>query len=558
MKIKMPINFKSRKTVFFFLLIAFTASFTSCLKDLDREPFNEVTSLEIYRNPSNYESLIAKVYAGFAVTGQAGPAGNSDLGDAIDEGFSQYLRVYWKLQEIPSDLAKVRWNDPGLPELNKWQWTSDNLWMRGAYLRFLYQITLANEFIKQTTDELMTERGFSAADAERIRAYRAEARFLKSLALYHAMDLFGNVADVTDENKFPGTVYPEQGNRAQYFDYIESELLEIENIIPTKSGSQYGRATRAAAQTLLAKLYLNAEVYIGQNKYAQALQNAEKVISSAEYSLEPKYTNLFRVGNDNSNEIIFPIISDGTRALSYGGTTFLINASGFPTTARFFGTDSVQFTAVGSSFPSRNIRDSTGSNGDWQGLIATKELIGKFPDTTLDSRWQFITFQRSGEISKFPDPAAGEGYVCKKFRNIDKDGNPGSNLQFSDTDFPLFRLADLYLIYAEASLRGGGGSGAQALDYVNQLRTRAYGNSNNNFTSLSLQDILDERARELYWEGHRRTDLIRYNQFAGSNYVWTWKGNTQNGAGAEDYRIIYPLPATELTANPNLSQNIGY
>ena len=139
-------------------------------------------------------------------------------------------------------------------------------------------------------------------------------------------------------------------------------------------------------------------------------------------------------------------------------------------------------------------------------------------------------------------------------------GADGSDLGFADTDFPVFRLGDAYLIYAEAHLRGGGGDRAQALADVNALRQRAYGNTSADITDpdLTLDFILDERGRELLWEAHRRTDLIRYGLFTGSDYVWAWKGGAPLGTGTESFRNLYPLPASELTANPNLVQNPGY
>ncbi|MGC8802186.1 MAG: RagB/SusD family nutrient uptake outer membrane protein [Bacteroidales bacterium] len=130
-----------------------------------------------------------------------------------------------------------------------------------------------------------------------------------------------------------------------------------------------------------------------------------------------------------------------------------------------------------------------------------------------------------------------------------------------DTDFPMFRLADVYLMYTEATLRGAtNGNRAKALQYVNELRTRAYGGSIGNITDsqLTLDFILDERARELYWEGHRRTDLIRFGKFSGGNYIWPWKGKVKEGTATPAHLDLFPIPASDLNANPNLVQNPGY
>ena len=155
------------------------------------------------------------------------------------------------------------------------------------------------------------------------------------------------------------------------------------------------------------------------------------------------------------------------------------------------------------------------------------------------------------------------GIGVTKFKNVTSTGGaaPNAHATFVSSDFPMFRLADAYLMYAEAVLRGGsGGSRATALGYVNALRQRAYSNTSGNITDsgLTLDFILDERGRELYWEGCRRTDLVRFGQFTNGSYVWEWKGNVKNGARTSSYRDLYPIPINDLNANPNLKQNAGY
>jgi hypothetical protein len=534
---------------------------SSCIKDLDREPFYEQTSISIYKDPNNYIHVLAKLYAGLSMTGQRGPAGSPDISASIvDEGFSQYIRVYWNLQELPTDEAKCRWGDAGIPDLGKWTWSDGNQFIKCCYLRFLYQVTSCNEFIKQSEDVQLDDRGFGDEDKAKIRVFRAEARFLRALSLFHAMDMFGNIPNITDEKKYPGTQFPDQMSRKDVFAFVESELLAIESSLTPAVGQEYGRASKEAAQTLLAKLYLNAIIYIGNERNADALAYCEKIIASGAFSLEARYTNIFRADNQNSNEIIFPVTLDGTRSLTYGATSFLINGSGFPTDTFTSGPNIGLYKNYGSSYPAFRLRDSTGSTESWQGLIACKELVNQFADSSLDSRFQFVTRGRSSEVTILPGSSLtlNEGFVVKKFRNISSTNSFGSNSKFADTDFPLFRLADVYLMYAEAQLRGGGGSYSQAMTYMNNLRERAYGNSNYNFTAITLDDILSERSRELYWEGHRRTDLIRFGKFTGGSYTWSWKGNSVAGSSTADYLKLYPLPATELTANPNLTQNPGY
>jgi len=202
-----------------------------------------------------------------------------------------------------------------------------------------------------------------------------------------------------------------------------------------------------------------------------------------------------------------------------------------------------------------------GVNGGWAGIRTTSAFVEKFPgmENSADGRELFYTDGQSLEIaniSKFTD-----GYAIAKYKNLDSSGNPGSDTsgEFPDTDFPLFRLADAYLIYAEANLRGGGGDAGTALGLINDLRERAYGNTSGNISGadLTLDFILDERARELYWECHRRTDLIRFGKFT-ANSIWPWKGNVPGGTTTEAYRDLFPIPNTDLSANPNLKQNPGY
>ena len=191
-----------------------------------------------------------------------------------------------------------------------------------------------------------------------------------------------------------------------------------------------------------------------------------------------------------------------------------------------------------------------------------------FPDETgtLDSRAIFYTPGQSKEIPNTPVTTFNEGYAVPKFRNVSATGKAGASLEFVDTDFPMFRLADVYLMYAEAVVRGGtGGSMTDAVNYVNALRQRAYGDNTGNVSEgdLTLNFIIDERGRELYWEAHRRTDLIRFGLFTDSNdnnprAIWPWKGDTPNGRETEMFRNVFPLPSAQIITNSKLTQNEGY
>ncbi len=512
----------------------------SCTKDLNRLPFYDVTSATIYSNFANYKAVLAKLYVGYAISGQQGPAGKPDI-SGIDEGFSQYLRQYYKAQELTTDEAVISWNDGTLPEYHKMIWTSSNEFVGAMYNRIYYQISLCNEFLRELTDAKLAGRGITGANLTEAQHYRAEARFLRALSYWHAIDLYGNVPFVTEADGV-GSTAPKQILRKDLFTYIESELKSIESgdlVDPTKN--EYGRADKAAAWTLLAKLYLNAEVYTGTPRYTDAITYCNKVAAVSAYALEPNYKNLFLADNNNSKEIIFPIEFDGLKTRGYGGMTFLTHAP------------------VGGTMPPK----AFGIDGGWAGLRTTKAFVALFSDTTgkTDQRAMFYTNGQNLEINDLL--TFTDGYAIAKYKNVTSTGAQGSDATgaFPDTDFPMFRLADVYLMYAEAVLRGGsGGDNATALNYVNKIRQRAYGGANGNITAanLTLNFILDERGRELQWECHRRTDLIRFNKFTTAAYLWPWKGNVKDGKAVEDFRNIFPIPSSDLIANPNLKQNPGY
>jgi hypothetical protein len=207
---------------------------------------------------------------------------------------------------------------------------------------------------------------------------------------------------------------------------------------------------------------------------------------------------------------------------------------------------------------------SLGIDFGWAGNRATLSFYNKFsdPSGTTDKRPMFWTSGQTLEFSYIsPNPPFTVGIAVMKFKNITSTGAAGSSPIFVDTDFPLYRLADIYLIYSECVLRGGsGGDINTALTYVNALRQRAYGNTSGNITSseLTLDFILDERARELYWEAQRRTDLIRFGQFTNGTYTWDLKGGVVGGTQTQSYMDVFPIPYYELNINPNLIQNAGY
>lgn len=523
--------------------------------DLDLEPQSTTTASTLFKDEASYRAFLARIYSGIAVTGQEGPSGNSDI-TSLDEGFSNYLRQWWQLEELPTDEAVIAWGDEGIQDLHNHNWTTANQFNRAIYYRIFYQVSQANEFLRETTDAKLDERNVTQATRDQIKTYRAEARFMRALSYWHGIDLYGNIPFYTEDTPISADP-PSQSNRAEVFNYIERELQAIENDLPAPGQNEYGRADRAALWMLQAKLFLNAEVYAGANRYSDCVAACKKVIDADVYSLEENYRQLFMADNHLSKEVIFAINFDGLSTQTWGGTTYLVHAAlGGKMVDNFD-------DQTGEEYPDKDeAARRFGVNSGWFGLRATSAFVNLFPDVTgaVDERAIFYTDGQSKEISATGISNFSEGYAVPKYSNLSSNEDPGSDLTHPDTDFPMFRLADTYLMYAEAVLRGGsGGDVGTAVNYINSLRQRAYNNEGGNISAgdLTLDFILAERGRELYWEGHRRTDLVRYNQFT-ENGIWPHKGGVPEGKTTDKYRDLYPIPAGEILANPKLQQNPGY
>ncbi len=515
-------------------IIAITLFTTSCHDDLNQLPIDpdSFTQEDVFANATEAKGALAKLYSSLALTGQQGPSGQPDIAD-IDEGFSQFSRMLFNLNELTTDNAVVAWADPGLPNLHAMSWSSSNDFVEAMYSRLAQAVSFTNSFI--TNAEVLT-------DAE-VQIFIAEARFLRAYAYYNLMDLYANVPLVT----VVSTELPLQSNRADIFSFIESELLEIQDQLMASGANEYGRVDQVAAWALLSRLYLNAEVWIGTPKYSECVTFSSNVMNSS-YTINMNdangngtaYDELFLADNDTNgaqNEFIFALNFDGLQSQTWGGTTFLVHA------------------AIGGNMDPTDF----GVNGGWFGLRTTKALVNKF-DLINDRRAMFHTDGQNLEIETIT--VFEDGYAVRKFKNLDSNGNAGSDTtgNLVDTDLALIRLAEIYLNYAEAVLRGGGGDINLAVSRINELRLRAYGNTSGNISSsdLTLDFVLDERSRELYWEGQRRTDLVRYNYFTTSSYLWPFKGNVVNGTSVGLFRNVFPIPVNQLTTNPNLTQNEGY
>jgi hypothetical protein len=511
--------------------------FPSCTNDLEQAPesTNAIPGAEFFSTAESYKQNLSKLYAGFATSGQQGPSGSADI-SGIDEGESQYIRGLWLMQELTTDEAVIAWNDGTIKDLHSQTWTSLDRFITATFARFSFQIVNCNEFLRQTTDEKLAARGVDATLKAEIATYRAEARFLRAMTYWHLIDTFGGGSLVTENS--PSTFfYPEYATRAELYKFVDEELTAITAQLKAPKTNEAFRVDQAAAWMLQAKLYMNAKVYVGTDKYAGAVGLINKVIASP-YALHTNYNQLFLADNDKNgaqNEFIFAIAFDGLRTQTYGGTTFLTHAP------------------VGGTMKAAEF----GINGGWAGIRTTAAFVDKFSANTTDRRGQFYTDGQTKEIKNIG--SFTDGYAIQKFRNVTVNGVQGSDKagNFSDSDFPIFRLADAYLMYAECFVRGAGGNATTALGYVNALRTRAKG-ATVNAGDLNLDFILDERGRELHWEGHRRTDLVRFGKFTGGSYLWPWKGGVAGGSPTQSFRDLFPIPAVALSSNSKLQQNPGY
>jgi hypothetical protein len=525
-----------------FSLLGFVIIMTSCVSDLDTVPEDDDVFLSdtFFQQPGAYKSGLAGVYGNFSLTGAVGP-GSSFL-EGVDAGTSQYGRCLWYMQDLTTD--EVIWsyeNDPGTKELQRNIWTASNPLLLGMFSRAMAEVALVNEYLKQTTPEKLSGRGVSdPALLNDIALYRQETRVLRALAYYHLMDLYGKAPFIT-ENDPVNTAGPEY-DRSELFTFIESELNDVLPDLKAPRTNEYGRLDQGVARMILAKIYLNAQVYIGTDKYAECATQCTEIINGG-YTLAPNYLDNFKADNQLSPEMIWTLQSDGTVTQNYGPTTVMINGE------------------VG-SMEQNGVSVGVGASGWGGALRLRKQFVQKFDGDEFngDVRKTIIAGTRPIDITNVAN--RDQGYILKKFSNVTSGGVAGPNSTFVDTDFPLFRLGDVYLMYAECAVRGAGTATiGQALTYVNDLRERAHNGdatANVDQADLTLDFILDERARELHWEAHRRQDLIRFGKYTGGAYNWAWKGNGQNGIALSNNLKVFPLPSASLAANQNLTQNAGY
>ena len=522
--------------------LALALGVTSCTKDLDVDPIDPNLSTEL-----NLDGLYLKCYANLALPGNGGANGDSDI-DGYDGGTAGFIRQLFNSNELPTDESICCWGDPGIAGFNFNQYDASHPMMHMYYYRLTTGINYCNSYLNEVGD---------GGDAQK----KAEVRFLRALQYYMLMDAFGNIPFALTLEK------PQQISRLEAYNWIEQELLLAEpDLMEAKamksSDKDYGCVTKGACWMLLARMYLNAEVYTGQAQWAKAAEYANKVIN-ANYKLNTAganqwsaYQMLFMADNGESSaayEAIFPILQDGSTTTSWGGSLF----------------------CIASTFDGKmhaNSLDPTATNNTdqaWGGNRARPELVLKFfPNGNVpegqsydlaksagDDRALFCSEGHTLYIEKATDFTQGFGVA--KWTNFRSDNAGTKNASFPDTDFFLFRLAEAYLTVAEADARQNGGTTtATGTELINRLRQRANTTTKNAYT---LENIIDEWAREFYYEGRRRVDLVRFGLYGGTNgYKWQWKGGAMDGTNFSADLNIYAIPSNEIATNSNLKQNPGY
>lgn len=523
-------------------MLAISFGMTSCVNDLDVTPIDPSTNMTV-----DHIALFNKCYANMAVAGNGGADGDCDI-DGLDGGTTGFVRQLFNAQSLTADEAHCPWGDEGISAFNHNKWTASHPMLKGFYYRLYFGVTMCNHYLEVAADK----------DAQ----MTAEVRFLRALYYYYLMDGWGNVPFLTQmsSQKAP------QISRANLYAWLEQELLAIEpNMAEAKpeldTEEGYGRADKAAAWILLSRLYLNAEVYVGKNEYAKAKEYAQKVMNSA-FKLNTAatknkwtaYQQLF-MGDNGSNgasvEAILPILQDGVTTTSYGTTLFLMAG------------------CYKDNMNDAQFVEGNGTAENWLGNRALPDLVNKFfpsgnpPAVTTadmqaaagDERALFWGKDRTLDIDK--ESTFEEGFSVTKFCNYYLSGEKSHNTKFPDTDFFLMRAAEAYLTFAEADARlNGGTTTAEGTAAVNAVRTRAHATT---LPSFNLEQLLNEWGREFYFEGRRRTDLIRHGKFGGSNnYAWQWKGGVKAGVNFSADLNLFAIPDTDLNANPNLKQNTGF
>ena len=567
------------KKYIFTLLMAVVAAltFSSCVKDLDTMPIddNKLVKDQVYSTKEGYMGMLAKCYASLIQTGQqGGDGGDGDLKGA-NEGYSGYVRLLFYLQELSTDNFMMPSQSNGLRKCLNLTWDASNASVvTWTYLRLYMSIAYSNEFLRECTKDNLESRGLWNEFKDSYLQYRAEVRMIRAYCYVMLADLYANVP-IIDETVGPKDL-PVQKTRKEVVEYAENELLAIcgeqpgsDDLLADAGAAVHGHVDKAAAWILLARLYLNSQTWIGADRYNDALKYAKKVIECGAYPLASDYRHIFLADNDQCKEIIWGLAQDGLMAQSSAGTNFYVKA--FVNGPM----DELYRTGVGSKGWG-NVRAKTTLVDIFDPADVMFDKEDTWGDGKNDKRAQFMTALPNQKKDTWDENGAmtstytcGYGYI--KWRNVTRDDQVcASGDTYVSIDFPLFRTADAYLMAAEAILRGASGTTQEAVDYVNEIRMRAYMSDKYakdgvksdvsgkiNAGQLTLDFILDERQREFASECLRRTDLVRFGKYTkGKN--WDWKGEARLGRDVSDHLNVFPIPEAELMNNPTLKQNEGY
>lgn len=554
---------KSINKFFIALGLVATLGMTSCVNDLDNPVIdpNDMTPEVFAEDPKGYmDRVLAECYQSLATSGYNGPG--SSIISGGDAGANSFTRAVFVCNELTTDeFAWKQFGDAGQYELATMQFAADNGVMYTTYSRIYTCIALCNEFLRTVEGGkfYLTEDLMPLAEE-----YKRQVKVLRGLCYFYAIDMFGN-AGYQDETMPAGTA-PEQWKRADLYKKVVAGLEEVSDSWgETYATPSYGYVGKEACDALLAKFYLNAEVFCGEPAYDKCWNICQKIIAHHQgdgfngSGLADSYIAVFGANNNEYmpeggrvNEIIWGIPQDGDRLQNYGGTTFYVVA------------------ASSTSTPGLNMTNaSTGMNASWTCMNARTQLSKRFEwddaGNSIDARAALWMTSKDGanientSITNFADgyvPVKYTNYAYDEFGGVDEANCPPASNAFADADWCVIRLAEIYLNAAEAAVRGAGDFNT-ALEYVNYVRERAWVEPWN-IAQLTLDNILDERSRELYGENTRRTDLVRHGKYAGGAYNWNWKGNVGNGGTATPAHMdIFPIPSTVISFQ-GYKQNPGY
>lgn len=541
--------------------------FVSCADELNIksvDPLNHQTY--------TVEGLLAKQYATLGLTGQKGPAGLGDISG--DEGETGFIRTVFNLEELMTDETLWAYQaNEGIAQITSMDWDKDNARVNWAYQRLSFNINQYNFFITEQSGSLSEDK-------------IAEVRFLRALNYYYFLDLYRKAPfkDTFDNN------LPTEKSGKELYEWLDNELTTIEPLMAEvgayNTAKDFGRADRGAAYALHARLALNSAVYTdGQIKdYQKAIHYCDEIINSGKYDLSrvaksgySGYQQLFMGDNDCNpdarKEIIFPIRQDGVKTRSYAGTSYLVNAStlsGMPYASTsdpwkclFARVDLVKKFFPNGDIPKATDQDLLANPSKEQVIAKDNEMGISTADVVAQAKDDRALFYMGiGGCSDkartltpgdaITGPLNGASFV--KWTNFHADGTAQHHQNFSDTDFPLFRLAEIYLTRAEAKYRLNGSQ--DGLADILEVQGRA--NRQIKASSVDEQTLIDEWCREFYLEGRRRSDLVRFGLFTGSKYLWSFKGGSENGQGIPTKFDIYPIPGDEMKNNPNMTQNPKY